>query len=107
MPMPPMPMKCVGPISRGSFMRFLGFYVPKWRPFYRGLFMNGVSMNEMDGRNKSACSVGLVIWNRSSPHYTSGLYRGCRGERPAMNAHQRAYFGEVIVLQGSANGPNL
>ena len=36
------------------------------------------------GGGQSARHAGLrggtlVIWNRSSPHYTSGLYRGCRG----------------------------
>jgi hypothetical protein len=35
MPMPPMPIKWIGPISRGNFMRFSGLVVPAFRPLFQ------------------------------------------------------------------------
>ena len=43
-------------------------------------------------RSNPFIEINLVTWNRSSPHCKRGVYRRCRGERPAVSAHERAHL---------------
>lgn len=59
-------------------------------------------VNKADINRRAAaieCYLDLVIWNRSSPLYTSGPYCGCRGERSALNAHERATSGDSSITK--------